>query len=250
MARQFFLKEIRGFFRDTSQWTQLLLLLALIVVYLFNFKALDLDRFAGITWNLRNTLAYVNLGLAGFVLSAICVRFVLPAVSLEGKAFWIVRSAPVSIKQFMWTKFRFYALPVVVVSEMLILMSNFYLGSSFFMTAVCAWVMGMLSVGITGLAVGIGAMYPNFEEKNVARMASGVSSIIYMSISAGLIVAVVGTMAYPVKLLQRMMRTGSPLVGAQWAIVGLSIVIVLSMIAASVLYPMRKGIESLDQREL
>ena len=32
------------FLRDVSQWSQLLLLLALVLVYLYNFRVLDLDR--------------------------------------------------------------------------------------------------------------------------------------------------------------------------------------------------------------
>jgi len=36
------LKDIRLFFRDTTQWSQLILLAVLVVVYLFNVKALPL----------------------------------------------------------------------------------------------------------------------------------------------------------------------------------------------------------------
>src|ERR1051325_11521959 len=38
------MKDIKTFMRDTTQWSQLFLLLALNVVYLYNFKVLPLDR--------------------------------------------------------------------------------------------------------------------------------------------------------------------------------------------------------------
>ena len=44
---------------------------------------------------IKNAYAFVNLAMAAFVTSAVAVRFVFPAVSAEGPAFWIVRTAPV-----------------------------------------------------------------------------------------------------------------------------------------------------------
>jgi ABC-2 type transport system permease protein len=250
VRREFFLKEIRGFFRDTSQWTQLLLLLGLIIVYLFNFKALDLDRFAGVTFGLRNMIGYVNMVLGGFVMSAICVRFVLPAISLEGKAIWIIRTAPISFKRFVWGKFRFYVVPVFIVSEILIVLSNIYLGTDPAIIFFSGIFMGLLSLSITALAIGIGAMYPNFEEKTAARMATGVSSIIYMSFAFGLILAVIAILSYGMNVLHYSQLTGSAPSLRQWILILLSFMVVLLIIAASVIYPMRKGIESLNKREL
>ncbi|MCB9478801.1 MAG: hypothetical protein H6683_03905 [Deltaproteobacteria bacterium] len=249
IRRQFFLKEIRTFFRDTSQWTQLLLLMGLVVVYLFNFKALDLDRFAGITYNLRNTIGYINVVMAGFVMSAICVRFVLPSISLEGKAFWIIRTAPVSLRSFVWGKFFFYIAPVFIVSEMLVIASNIYLGADMYMIVFSSTIMAFLSVAITSLAIGIGAMYPNFEEKNAARMATGISSIIYMSASFLLICTVVGTMAQPMRLLMWHRLGHFNLTGVHYAIIALSVAIVLAIIAAAIFVPINRGIESLNLRE-
>src|SRR2546422_11516802 len=37
--REFVLKDIKLFFRDTTQWSQLILLAVLVIVYLFNIKA-------------------------------------------------------------------------------------------------------------------------------------------------------------------------------------------------------------------
>ena len=87
-------KDIRVFFRDNTQWSQLLLLAALVVVYLYNFSVLPLEKSPIRLEYIRNQLAFLNMGLAGFVLSAISVRFIFPAVSGEGGAFWIIRDIP------------------------------------------------------------------------------------------------------------------------------------------------------------
>ena len=44
MRRQLLIKDLKTFLRDVSQWSQLLLLVALVLLYLYNFRVLDLDR--------------------------------------------------------------------------------------------------------------------------------------------------------------------------------------------------------------
>jgi ABC-2 type transport system permease protein len=84
-------KEVRTVGRDVAQWSQLLLMGALLFIYLYNIRMLPL------TGDARAALvAYANLGMSGFVIAAICLRFAYPSVSAEGKAFWILQTAPVS----------------------------------------------------------------------------------------------------------------------------------------------------------
>jgi ABC-2 type transport system permease protein len=111
--------------RDTTQWSQLFLLLALIVVYLYNFKVLPLGTFADARRNFcASWFPFANLALAGFVLSAVAVRFAFPAVSLEGRAFWILQSAPVSLRALVWSKFWLVFVPLLLLGELLIFSSN------------------------------------------------------------------------------------------------------------------------------
>src|SRR5947199_7593308 len=81
--REFVLKDVKLFFRDTTQWSRLLLLGVLVVVYLFNIKALPLHRGEPVGFFFVTLVSFLNLGLAGFVLAAIAARFIFPAVSLE-----------------------------------------------------------------------------------------------------------------------------------------------------------------------
>ena len=72
----------------------------------------------------KNAYAFVNLAMAAFVLSAVAVRFVFPAVSAEGPAFWIVRTSPVPMRAFLWSKFWTGLVPVLVLAEALTVASN------------------------------------------------------------------------------------------------------------------------------
>ena len=95
---------MRLFFRDTTQWSQLILLTVLVVVYVFNIKFLPLSG-EGVTFFLVNVVPFVNLILAGFVLASIAARFIFPGVSLEGRTLWLLRSSPLSMEQLLWSKF-------------------------------------------------------------------------------------------------------------------------------------------------
>ena len=137
-AKAFAVKEIRTFFRDSTQWPQLFLMGALIVIYLFNFSVLPWDKSPIKTVYLQNLFSFLNMGLAAFVLSAMAARFVFPAVSMEGAAFWIVQAAPVSLKTFLWIKFFLYYFPLLVMAEVLIVVSNVLLQVSSFMMILSA----------------------------------------------------------------------------------------------------------------
>ena len=92
MRRNLLMKDTKVFLRDVTQWSQLLLLLALVLVYLYNFRVLDLARIPYMSGVIKNLYAFLNLGLASFVMATVAARFVFPAVSAEGPAFWIIRA--------------------------------------------------------------------------------------------------------------------------------------------------------------
>ncbi|MGZ6210578.1 MAG: putative ABC transporter permease subunit, partial [Syntrophales bacterium] len=132
-ARAFAVKEIKTFFRDQTQWPQIFLIIALIVIYLYNFSVLPLDKSPIRTVYLQNIFSFLNMGLATFVLTAVAARFVYPAVSMEGEAFWIVRSSPVKIRTLLWIKFCVYYVPLLLLAEILIVVSNMLLHVTPFM---------------------------------------------------------------------------------------------------------------------
>src|SRR5215510_29455 len=73
VLRALIVKDIKTFLRDSTQWSQFFLLIALIIVYLYNFKVLPLDRSPLPTATLKAVVSFANLALAGFVLSAVAV---------------------------------------------------------------------------------------------------------------------------------------------------------------------------------
>jgi len=131
LRRELLLKEIRVFFRDTTQWSQLILLGVLVVVYVYNIKFLPLTG-PGITFFLVNIVPFLNLALAGFVLASIAARFIFPAVSLEGRTLWLLRSSPMRVRDLLWAKYWVGTVPLLVLALGIVGVTNHLLQVSSF----------------------------------------------------------------------------------------------------------------------
>jgi ABC-2 type transport system permease protein len=248
-SRVLIAKDVRTFFRDNTQWSQLLLLLALIVIYLYNFSVLDLRRYPIRTFYLQNIISFLNIGLAAFVVASLGVRFVFPAVSQEGFSYWIIRSSPVSLRRFLWTKFWIYTPPLIVVAEILIVLSNYLLDVSPIMMAVSTITVFFLVIGLVSLGIGLGAIYPRFEAENMAQVATGFGGMIFMILSALYVAAVVILEAWPVSVFLRSQAGGLPLTWWRIMLIAACFTAVLAINAAALFLPMRYGRRHLLARE-
>ena len=90
--------------------------------------------------------------MAGFVMATVAVRFVFPAVSAEGAAFWIIRTAPISLRDFLWSKFWTGLVPVLALTEGLTVAANELLGVDPFLKVVSAVAIVFMTFALVGLA--------------------------------------------------------------------------------------------------
>ncbi len=248
--RAIVLKDIKLFFRDASQWSQLFLLLALTVVYIYSFKLLPLERSPLPTIYIQNLISFLNLGMVGFVTSAVAVRFVFPAVSLEGESFWIVRSSPLPLKDFLWAKFWSSVLPLLVLAEVLIVLSNILLKVSGIMMIIGVATVFLMTIGIAALGVGMGAAFPRFRYENVAQIPTGFGGIAYMIVTLLFIGAVITLEAWPVYRIFLAQSLGAGLGPAKWAWMALAFLLVIALIVLAVILPIKIGLKRLLDREI
>jgi ABC-2 type transport system permease protein len=197
LRRELVLKEVRLFFRDTTQWSQLILLAVLVVVYVFNIKYLPL-RGEGITFFLVNVVPFLNLVLAGFVLASIAARFIFPGVSLEGRTLWLLRSSPMSMRDLLWSKFWVGTLPLLLLAVGIVGVTNYMLTVSPFMFGVSVLSIVMMTFAVSGLAIGFGTLYPQFETENAAQIPTSFGGLLFMMSAIAVIAGVVVLEARPV----------------------------------------------------
>ncbi|HEX2717122.1 MAG TPA: hypothetical protein VHM67_05535, partial [Gemmatimonadaceae bacterium] len=197
LRRELVLKELRLFFRDTTQWSQLILLAVLIVVYVFNIKYLPLTS-EGLTFFIVNIVPFLNLVLAGFVLASIAARFIFPSVSLEGRTLWLLRSSPMSMHDLLWSKFWVGTLPLLILALTIVGATNYLLRTTEFMMWVSLGTITLLTFAIAGLALGFGTLFPQFETENAAQIPTSFGGPMFMMTAVLLIGAVVILEARPV----------------------------------------------------
>lgn len=243
-------KEIKTFFRDTGQWSQLILLAALVVVYVYNFSVLPLGGSPLATFYIKNVIAFVNLALAAFVTASVATRFIYPSISLEGRAFWAIKTAPVSARHIWWAKFWSGLIPLVLLGEILIVATNTYLQVMPFMAWLSVGTLLAMSFPIVALGLAVGASYPNFEAENAAKVASGAGGLVYMVLSMSFIASVVMLEAWPVYLLFTHRLAGTPLSPSAWLGVTASFVAVAVLIVGVFAFSVRHGIRRLHYLEV
>jgi ABC-2 type transport system permease protein len=189
LRRELVLKELRVFARDSTQWSQLVLLAVLLVVYVANVRYLPLDG-GGMTVLLRNVIPFLNLALAGFVLASIAARFVFPSVSLEGRALWLLRSSPLPMRELLWAKFWVGVVPLLLLALVLVGCTNLMLGVRPFVHVVSLAAIAGLVFPLAAMALAFGTFYPRFDSENAAQIPTSFGGLLFMMSAVILISAI------------------------------------------------------------
>jgi ABC-2 type transport system permease protein len=246
VRRQLLIKDLKIFLRDVSQWSQLLLLVALVLLYLYNFSVLDLQRIPYMSGFLKNVYAFVNLGLAGLVMSTVAVRFVFPAVSAEGAAFWIIRTSPVPLREFLWSKFWIGLAPVLLLTEALTISANEFLGVDPLLKVTAALAIALMSLALVGLAIGMGARYPRFGG-DPSQVAGSYGGVAFMTQAVLFVIVMIALFGWPSSLYLMHQVRNRPLGSLQLALMASSILAAIALSLTVWLASMRSGVRALER---
>jgi ABC-2 type transport system permease protein len=246
--REFLLKDARLFFRDPTQWGQLILLGVLVVVYLFNIQALPLFSGEQVPPPVITMIVFLNLGLAGFVLSAIAARFLFPAVSLEGRQMWLLRSSPLDLRAMFWSKYWIGTGPLLLLALGITGVTNVILRASPFMMLVSVATMVWFTLAASALALSFGAYFPRFDTENAAQIPTSFGGLVYMMASVLLLGIIITIEAPGVAAVIRREHAGRPLELS--AAVLLPLVWVTLLCATATLTSLRLALARLARLEL
>ena len=254
-ARSLVAKDIRTFFRDTTQWSQLILLAVLVVVYVYNIKVLPLFSGEEVGFFLINVVSFLNLGLAGFVLAAIAARFLFPAVSLEGRTLWLLRSSPLDLRALLWSKFWVGLTPLLVLALALTVGTNIILRISGFMMVLSVTTITVMTFAIAAMALGFGAVFPKFDTENPAEIPTSFGGLLFMMTATAYLGVIIALQAWPVYSILRAQQPGAEgyagPVGTGttvWLVGSLGVAALISI--AAIVIPLRvaaRRIEMLDR---
>jgi ABC-2 type transport system permease protein len=185
-----FRKEVISFLRDSKEWSQFFMIGALVVVYLYNFKVLPLERTFGSVY-VANMISFGNIGLTGFLAASLAARFVYPSIGAEGGAFYLIRSSPLSPARYFWYKYLFYLIPFTTLTLILIGVSNHLLQIEGPMWWISIFSALLINATVVAMALAFGSMFADYNAENrAASMGPGAvfyffSAITYMIIVIG-----------------------------------------------------------------
>lgn len=186
------LKDLKTFRRDPTQWSQCLLFFGLLALYVVN-----LPRFRYSLGNeyYRNLISFTNLAATCMILSTFTSRFIFPQLSLEGQRFWILGLLPMKKRTIIWGKFFFSAAGSLVISGPLIIASDVIMRLPWWMILVHFFAIVVSCCGLSGLAVGLGALYPNLEAENPSKVVSSFGGTLNLILSIGYVAIIVTLVA-------------------------------------------------------
>ncbi|HEU5303261.1 MAG TPA: hypothetical protein VFU40_01345 [Gemmatimonadales bacterium] len=245
--REFILKDLRLFFRDNTQWSQLILLAVLLMVYLFNIKTLPLTG-ERVPFRLMILISFLNLGLAGFVLAAVAARFVFPGISLEGRQMWLLRSSPLDPRAMLWSKYWMGTLPLLVLALAITIFTNWLLHAGAFMMMVAIMTIALYTMAASALALSFGALYPQFGTENAAQIPTSFGGLVYMMSSLSLLALVIMIEAIPVTTYLQAQRMAEEPVAVTPELLGAGAA-VFAICAIATLVPLRLGLRRIEKME-
>lgn len=169
-VRALIAKDLRVFWRDTTQWGQTAMLFGLLTIYTVNLRhfSRQLDSPYWIS-----LVSFLNLGACALNLATLTTRFIFPQFSLEGKRVWVVGLAPLGLVRVVLLKFWLGSLSTLALTLSLILLSCSLLRLGIARTAFFAGAITVMSLTLNAVAVGMGALFPNFREQNPNKIVNG-----------------------------------------------------------------------------
>lgn len=122
-VRTLWRKEIRTLWRTPSQWSQLVVISALLIVFILNIKTIPLTNPI-----VRHFIAFLQIGLTVFIVAGLNSRFTLPAIPVEWPGAVHILASPFPRRRFIRFKILFYLLPNLGITMLLFLLTDLLIG--------------------------------------------------------------------------------------------------------------------------
>ncbi len=244
-ARWLTVKDIRHFLREPAQWSQFLIFFGMLLLYIAGMRT-GAKSIPGPMW--QSWITLLNSVASLLVLATLTTRFVFPLISLEGRRFWILGQAPVSrrlvVAQKFWLSVAFSAGITLSLSAL----SGWRLHLPALPFAYSLFTVLAASFALSGLAVGLGSLYPNLAEENPARIVSGLGGTLTFILSAVYVVFAAGTETVVLSGHRLAAHAGAAR-GRPWLVPAV-LVVTLAITAATTLVPLLLGARNLERLEV
>ncbi|HYW51955.1 MAG TPA: hypothetical protein VE861_15175, partial [Gemmatimonadaceae bacterium] len=193
--RELLLKEMRLMGRDAALWSQFVLLIPLVLVYVVGVSVLPTGGGA-MPQLVTSILPVVNVGLAGMVLAAVTSRLVLPTIAAEGTMWWLLRAAPVGVRDIIFAKYWAATGPLALVAVGIVGLTSLLLGTAPIVMALSMLSVAALMFAQAALGLYIGSIDPRFDAETAVNQTVTWQGILFL-LSAGVLTMIVALCIAP-----------------------------------------------------
>ena len=189
-------KEFLQFFREPGQWIHLSVIIFLIAIFVVSLGGIDGGLLNAYNYNLKAIIYVVIFSFNLFLISSLSLRFAFPALSLEGDAYWKLKSSPISMRKFVVVKFLILFSLIFLIGQGLNYFSHLNFPKELFLTASIN--IAFITLAIVSLNFGMGSLFINLKEKSPIRIASSQGASLTFLFTIILIVLLIALLFIPV----------------------------------------------------
>lgn len=248
-TRAMMLKDWKLFRREPGQWGQLAIALGLVGMYLVNVRRMNFEIHAE-SWT--HFIGLMNLLVVGLLLGTSATRLIYPLVSQEGSHFWTLAQLPIHRDRLLLAKFCFSVVGMWVPAALLVLIGDLLFRTSFELGWLHQAISLAYATGLSGIAVGLGASYPDLREVSSSKVASGFGGTLNLVLGASYVILLVFSVAIPahmnVLVHESHLFSGN---AVEWLILwyraGIGVAVTLAIVAS--VAPMRVGMKRFRNAE-
>lgn len=248
-SRTFIKKDFLCQIRDEKNIHQIVILLALIIIYMFSISALPLN-WEYYAVQLKYLVSFFNLGLILVIIASLCSRLIYSSVVNEGAYLWIIKTSPVTPKKYIWTKFLFFFVPIFIVAQLLTVVSSILIDIEKNLIFLKISTVILLSLSFVSLAIffGISDLKRIIIETPQEKLKIGNTT--YMLLSVFLIFLtlafeIIPTFLYFLKEVQKSIFTQKA-----WVLIGSALFVLLIINGIITALAIRRSIRKIDKFQI
>jgi ABC-2 type transport system permease protein len=184
-------KEVLTLLRSPEELGRVAFVAFLLLLYTVFFLRVPVPDRAGTEDVLARVVA-LSLLAAGYFLTTLALRFVFPAVSLEGRAVWILLASPVRLRALLGAKLALYGTAGFVALGGIALAGGVRLGLAPEGLALLGALLALMSVTIVAVALALGVVWPDFRGRTADQLATSGGGLLTTGICLAYVALVAG----------------------------------------------------------
>jgi ABC-2 type transport system permease protein len=238
-------KDLTYQFRDIKNVQQNLILFSLIIIYLFSISSLPLN-WEGYAVKLKYIISFMNLGLILIIIASLSSKLVYPAIVSEGYALWIIKTAPLSSRKYILTKFLLLFIPIFMLGQLLIIFSSFFIdiGKALFALNILTVTLVCFSLVSLAVAFSITDLKKSMKGGEEGEVKTG--NAVYMAVSVLFTLFILALEIVPIYLFFLKESESAVFIQKTWFIIGAVVFVLLFVNILTPIISMRLSIRRFD----